>query len=165
MDLEQRLTRLEDDRAIRDLKMRYLRAADAKDPANMRDCFRPDARIRFDGFPNFDNRDDFIAIYEQFGCQDGVFDIHHGGTGILTWRDDGSVDGWWPLYYHNINLTAGSVLQLGVEYADHYVKMDGRWWIGESRSWRKSCVMQKIGDDGLLHNVAIGEAPSVFGEN
>lgn len=32
MGIEERLQRLEDDRAIRDLKARYLRACDSKDP-------------------------------------------------------------------------------------------------------------------------------------
>ncbi|MBL0022872.1 MAG: nuclear transport factor 2 family protein [Sphingomonadales bacterium] len=69
MGIEERLQRLEDDRAIRDLKARYLRACDSKDPESVRDCLLPTgAVIAYDGFPPFDNRDDFVAIYSQMGC-------------------------------------------------------------------------------------------------
>ena len=68
MDIEARIQRIEDDRAIRDLKMRYLRASDAKDPESMRGCFLPDAKILFDGFPPFEARDPFSV---GFGNRDG----------------------------------------------------------------------------------------------
>ena len=69
------MQRLEDDRAIRDLKARYLRACDSQDPDAVADCLLPDVRVRFEGFPPFDNRSDFVAIYRQFGCAPGIFSI------------------------------------------------------------------------------------------
>ena len=45
MGIEERLQRLEDDRAIRDLKARYLRACDSKDPETVRDCLLPDGAV------------------------------------------------------------------------------------------------------------------------
>ena len=86
MTIEERLQRLEDDRAIRDLKARYLRACDGKDPETVRDCLLPAVRIRYDGFPPFDNREDFVSVYRQFGCVPGIFDIHHAANGVIAFE-------------------------------------------------------------------------------
>lgn len=163
MTIEERLQQLEDDRAIRDLKMRYLRASDAKDPENMRDCFLPDAKIFFDGFPPFDARDPFIEIYKEMGCASGIFDIHQGGTGIIEFENDTHATGWWPLYFHNINLAQNTLTQMGVEYRDIYVKQDNRWWMAESRSSRKSCLIHSVDDSGNSKVQKMGEAPETFG--
>ena len=81
MEMEDRLQRLEDDRAIRDLKASYLRAADTKDVEAMRACFTADAMIAFDGFPVFTDREAFLSVYRDMACAPGIFDIHHGANG------------------------------------------------------------------------------------
>ncbi|MFM6950430.1 MAG: nuclear transport factor 2 family protein [Novosphingobium sp.] len=165
MTLEQRLQRLEDDRAIRDLKARYLRACDNKDPEMVRDSLLPDgATIAFDGFPTFTNRDDFVAIYAEMGCAPGVFDVHHGANGVVTFAGDDEARGQWSLLFHNINLTARTLTQLGVEYDDRYIKRDGRWWIAETRSRRVSCLIHSIDAQGRPTVSAMGEAPATFGQ-
>ncbi|QJB68797.1 nuclear transport factor 2 family protein [Parasphingorhabdus halotolerans] len=163
MSIEQRLQQLEDDRAIRDLKMRYLRASDAKAPEAMRDCFLPEAKILFDGFPPFDTRDPFIEIYKQMGCGAHIFDIHQGGTGVIEFENEARATGWWPLYFHNINLEQRTLTQMGVEYQDVYEKRDGRWRIAESRSYRKSCLIHSVDGDGQATVQVMGEAPESFG--
>jgi SnoaL-like domain len=145
MGIEERLQRLEDDRAIRDLKARYLRACDSKDLEGVRDTLLPDgAVIAYEGFPAFDNRDDFVAIYAQMGCAPGIFDIHHGANGIVSFDCAERATGQWSLYFHNINLAAKSLTQMGVEYDDIYVKQDGRWWIAETRTRRLSCLIHSV---------------------
>lgn len=165
MGIEERLQRLEDDRAIRDLKARYLRACDTKDPETVRDCLRPDgAVIAYDGFPAFDNRDDFVAIYAQMGCAPGIFDIHHGANGIITFDSDGRAHGQWSLFFHNINLAARTLMQMGVEYDDVYVKQDGRWWIAETRTRRLSCLLHSVDAAGQVTVAVMGEPPAMYGE-
>jgi len=165
MTLEERLRRLEDDRAIRDLKARYLRACDTKDPEGLRDSLLPEgAVITFEGFPPLSNRDDFVALYAEMGCAPGIFDIHHGASGIISFESEQRATGKWSLYFHNINLAARSLTQIGAEYQDLYVKQDGRWWIAETRTTRNSCLIQMVDDAGALKTVALGEAPAVFGE-
>lgn len=161
--VEERLTRLEHDRAIRDLKMRYLRAADGKDCEGMRDCFTQDAHIAFEGFPEFTERDAFIEVYRQLGCAPGIYDIHQGGTGIISFTGPDTAEGWWPLQFHNINLAQRTLTQLGVEYHDRYVLHGGRWWIAATRSLRKSCLMQIVDDNGWPRTIAMGEGPEEFG--
>lgn len=165
MTVEQRLQRLEDDRAIRDLKARYLRACDTKDPETVHDCLIPHgAIIAYEGFPPFDNRDDFVAIYAQMGCAPGIFDIHHGANGIINIESEARATGNWSLYFHNINLAARTLTQMGVEYDDVYVKQDGRWWISETRTKRLSCLIHSVDAAGQTTVAVMGEAPANFGE-
>ncbi|TCJ37021.1 nuclear transport factor 2 family protein [Parafrankia sp. BMG5.11] len=159
MTVEERLQRLEDDRAIRDLKARYLRACDSKDPESVRDTLLPDAVIEFEGFPRFDNRDDFVAIYRQFGCAPGIYDIHHAANGVIAFDGPDAATGQWALTFHNVNLTERTLTQFGVEYEDVYVRKDGRWWIAVTRSRKKSVVIQSVDADGSTRVVAMGEIP------
>jgi SnoaL-like domain len=164
MGIEERLQRLEDDRAIRDLKARYLRACDSKDPEGVRDTLLPDgAVIAYEGFPAFDNRDDFVAIYAQMGCAPGIFDIHHGANGIVSFDSAERATGQWSLYFHNINLAAKSLTQMGVEYDDIYVKQDGRWWIAETRTKRLSCLIHSVDEAGQATVAVMGDPPASFG--
>lgn len=165
MTVEERLQRLEDDRAIRDLKARYLRACDQKDPDTVRDTLLPDgAIIAYDGFPPFTNRDDFVAIYRQMGCSPDIFDIHHAANGIITFETPNRARGHWSLFFHNIHLGQRTLTQMGVEYEDVYVKEDGRWWIAETRSRRTSCLIHAVDDAGAASVTVMGPAPASFGE-
>lgn len=165
MTVEERLQRLEDDRAIRDLKARYLRACDLKQPEAVRDTLLPEgAVIAYEGFPPFDNRDDFVAIYAEMGCAPGIYDIHHAANGIIRFETPDRAIGQWSLHFHNINLTARSLTQMGVEYDDVYVKRDGRWWIAETRSRRTSCLIHTVDGEGRETVTVMGDAPAAFGE-
>ncbi|MCP5395269.1 MAG: nuclear transport factor 2 family protein [Sphingomonadaceae bacterium] len=164
MTLEERLQRLEDDRAIRDLKARYLRACDSQDPATVRDTLLPEAKIAFEGFPPFDSREPFVAVYEQFGCQPGIFDIHHAANGVITFDGPDRATGQWALTFHNVNLAQRTLTQFGVEYDDVYVREGGRWWIAETRSRKKSALVQSVDEDGNARVVLMGEDKGAFGE-
>lgn len=162
--LEERLQRLEDDRAIRDLKARYLRACDTKDPATVRDCLLPKgAVIAYDGFPAFADREAFVAVYAELGCAPGIFDIHHGANGVIAIDGADRATGQWSLLFHNINLASRTLTQMGVEYDDVYVRQDGRWWIAETRSRRLSCLIHAVDADGRPSVAVMGEAPETFG--
>lgn len=164
MTLEERLQRLEDDRAIRDLKARYLRACDTKDPDTVRDTLMPvGAVIAYEGFPPFDNREDFVAIYAQMGCAPGIYDMHHAANGIITFESATRAHGQWSLFFHNINLAGRTLTQMGVEYDDIYVKDAGRWWIVETRSRRRSCLIHSVDADGTATVNVMGDPPPTFG--
>ena len=156
MTVEERLQRLEDDRAIRDLKARYLRACDTQDPEMVAATLLPEVVVAFEGFPPFNSRDAFIAVYRQFGCQPGIHDIHHAANGIVTIENAERATAQWSLLFHQVNLSGGTLTQYGVEYDDTYVKRDGRWWIAETRTTRKSCLLQNVGKDGVIKVTAMG---------
>lgn len=165
MTVEERLQRLEDDRAIRDLKARYLRACDLKQPEAVRETLIPEgAVIAYEGFPSFYNRDAFVDVYAQMGCAPGIFDIHHGANGVICFESPERASGQWSLLFHNINLSARTLTQMGVEYDDVYVKREGRWWIAETRSRRLSCVIHSVGPEGQPVVAAMGMAPAQFGD-
>ncbi|MFZ4690314.1 MAG: nuclear transport factor 2 family protein [Polymorphobacter sp.] len=162
--LAARVQQLEDDRAIRDLKARYLRACDLKDPEGVRDTLAPDgAVIAYDGFPAFDNRDAFVAIYAAMGCQPTIYDIHHGANGIIAFDGADRATGRWSLHFHNINLASRTLTQMGVEYDDVYIRRGGRWWIAETRTRRTSCLVESVDAGGAVTVVAMGEPPGAFG--
>lgn len=162
--LAARVQQLEDDRAIRDLKARYLRACDLKDPESVRDTLLPvGAVIAYEGFPAFDNRDSFVDIYAAMGCQPTIYDIHHGANGIIRFDGPDRATGLWSLYFHNINLAQRSLTQMGVEYDDVYVRQDGRWWIAETRTRRTSCLIETVDDAGGTKVVTMGDPPAAFG--
>lgn len=164
-DLAARVLRLEDESAIRALKARYLRSCDLKDVDGVRNTLIPrGAMIEFEGFPPFDDREPFLAVYQQFGCVPGIFDIHHGANAEIAFDGDDRAAGRWSLLFHNINLSARTLTQMGVEYDDVYVRRDGRWWIAETRSRRTSFLMHQIGEDGVPSVAAMGEAPGPYGE-
>ena len=156
MSLEERLQRLEDDRAIRDLKARYLRACDAQDPDAVRDCLLPEASVNYEGFPQFNSREDFVAIYRELGCAPGIHDIHHAANGTIAFTSADRATGQWALLFHNINLADRMLTQFGIEYADVYLRRDNRWWIAETVSRKKSVLVQKVGEDGVARVVAMG---------
>lgn len=162
--LEERLARLEDDRAIRDLKARYLRACDGKDLSGIRDTLLPDgAVVAFDGFPAFAGRDAFVEVYRQMACVPGVFDIHHGTNGTVSFETANHACGQWSLLFSSINLANRTLTQMGVEYDDTYVKQNGRWWIAETRSQRRSCLIQSVDECGSTKVTVMGEPPATFG--
>jgi len=156
MTVEERLQRLEDDRAIRDLKARYLRGCDTQNPDMVAGTLLAEVVVAYEGFPPFDSRDAFIAIYRKFGCQPGIHDIHHAANGIITFDDATRATGQWSLLFHQVNLGARTLTQFGVEYDDVYVKRDGRWWIAETRTTRKSCLVESVAPDGTISVVAMG---------
>lgn len=159
-DLARRVQVLEDERAIRELKARYLRACDLKDVDGVRDTLLPEgAIIEFEGFPRFTDRDAFVAVYSEIGCAPGVYDIHHGANAAIAFDGEDSASGRWSLLFHNINLPARALTQMGVEYDDRYARRDGRWWIAETRSRRTSFLAQTVESDGSLRVVAMGQAP------
>ncbi len=165
MTLEQRVQRLEDDGAIRALKARYLRCCDLRDPEGVRETLTPDgAIIAYQGFPPFDNRDAFVDIFAQMGCQPGIYDIHHSSNGVITFESDIRATGLWSLHFQTIILANRSVTQMGLEYQDVYVKQGGRWWIAETRTNRTMFLGQTIDADGTPKVFALGQGPDLFGE-
>jgi len=159
-DIAVRLAALEDKEEIRRLKARYLRACDLKEIDTVRDCFLPTGvRIAYQGFPEFTDRDAFVAVYASMACQGGVFDLHHATNWEieLTGRDEAC--GLWSLNFRTILAGPRQVTRLAVEYVDVYRRHDGRWWIAETVSRVTSMLTEQIGEDGSLRVLAWGEPP------
>lgn len=164
-DLAARIGALEDIEAIRQLKARYLRGCDLKQPEVVRDTLLPaGAVIAYEGFPPFDNREAFVAVFEAMGCQPGVHDLHHATNSEVALTGPDEAAGKWSLNFRSIIMAQRSVIQMGVEYEDRYVRRDGRWWIAETRSTRTGCLIEQVDDAGHVTVVAMGDPPAAYGE-
>lgn len=164
--LEERIQALEDIGAIKDLKARYLRACDSQRPDDVRDTLVPEgAIVAYEGFPEFSDRNGFVEVFKQMGCQPGIFDMHHAANPDITLTGADEATGKWALYFNNINLAQRSIMQMGVEYDDRYVRRDGRWWISETRTKRMSFLMQVVDEDGIPKVTVMGDPPEAFGDN
>lgn len=160
-DIATRLAALEDKEAIRALKARYLRACDLKQPDVVRDCFAAGTiRIAYENFPEFTDRDAFVDVYRQMGCQPGVYDIHHATNWEIDLASNERATGKWSLNFRTILTVPRQVVRLAVEYEDVYEKRDGRWVIVETVSQVTSMLTEQIGEDGSVKVVALAEPPA-----
>jgi hypothetical protein len=161
-----RLDALESINAIKELKARYWRACDRQRPDEVRECFAPKgAVIDYQGFPRFDDREGFVQLYRELGCRPGVMDMHHGQNPQIRLDGPDAASGQWDVYFFGLDLNARTTIQLAGEYADDYVRQDGRWYMQASRFTRTSFLMQSIDKDGASRCIGFGEqlAPA-FGQ-
>ncbi len=158
--LEAQLQALEDISAIKRLKYRYLRACDRKQPDAVRDCFAPDgALIAYEGFPQFNDRDSFVDVFRAMACRANVIDMHHGENPVITLTGPDNATGIWDLFFHSIDTSARTVLQMACEYRDEYARHNGRWWITSTLTRRKSFLLQAIEPDGAPRVTVLGTPP------
>jgi hypothetical protein len=163
-----RLQALEDLNAIKDLKARYLRACDRKQPDQMRDCFvAQGALIEADGFPAFNDREGWVQLFTELAVNNpNIMDMHHGQNPQIALTGPDSASGVWDLHFCQINLKERTVVNMAGEYRDQYVRQDGRWLIKSSSFRQTSFLMRKVGEDGGETVLALGKPPSAgFIEN
>lgn len=139
-DLRKRLDRLEAAEAIRQLKYRYWRACDSKDPDGFRDCFVPEgADIDYGpALGVFSDREPLVELYAALALRrDGDHwlynDIHHGIHPSIDVHDDDTAEGTWTFWFMRVDLDEKIIVQQSMEYQERYVVQDGRWLIQKSR--------------------------------
>lgn len=131
--LEQRIARIEARQAIEDLKYRYWRACDGKQPDLFRECFvKEGADLDYGALGKFATPEDLTAIFDRLALAkaDGkhvVYDMHHGLHPHIEFVSDTEATGAWTLRFRQLNLNAGTEKVLCGEYEDRYVVEDGRW--------------------------------------
>lgn len=148
-ELGARLARLEDIEAVKALKARYVRACDRKQPAAVRDCFVPQATIDYEGFPLFTDADSFVALFQQWGCQPHIVDMHHLCNAIVDVTGPDRATGAFDLYFFQIDTISRRHTQMAVTYDDTFVRVDGQWRIARSVSRRLSMLTKQVGADGV----------------
>ena len=158
--LEQRVARLEAIEAIRQLKARYLDACDRKQPAEVRACFVDgEMVIDYDRVGELGSADELTALFERFGCEPHIVEMHHAQNPQITVRDEDTASGRWGLYYHLIDTRANTVTQLGGFYEDEYRRVDGEWKISATRFRVTSTQIMDLAE-GLARPVFAGaQAP------
>ncbi len=157
--LLQRLQRLEDIDAIRQLKARYLHACDHKDLATIRDCFAGGCiQIDYGAIGCFEQRDDFLRVYQEKACHAHVIDIHHSHNEQITWQSTTEASGIFDLFFYQIDTQRGMLIQLGGYYQDRFTKLDVAWKICSTRFVVTSTLVHAV-NNGVLNPVFQGVAP------
>lgn len=159
LELAQRIQRLEDIEAIRQLKALYFHACDRKDIATLRDCFcESDVKIDYGAIGAFDNRDDFIAVFKDKACHEHIIDMHHGQNVQIDWQSEQLAYGTVDLYFHQINMVDKVITQIGGFYKDRYVKTGSRWRIADTHFQVTSTFVSSFSAPNL-GAVYVGAAP------
>ncbi|GAA5227997.1 nuclear transport factor 2 family protein [Paeniglutamicibacter antarcticus] len=133
MDLTQRIDALEQIEEIKNLKHRYWRACDGKDPKTFRDCFiRVGASIDYGQLGSFDDADPMTEIFTQIALHtvDGkhvIYDMHHGVHPEIALIDKYTAKGRWTLRFRQVNLMDHTETISTGEYSDEYRLEDGHW--------------------------------------
>ncbi len=126
--IEQRLTRLEDIEAIKQLKYRYFNACDRKDSEVMRDCMADgEIHIDYGALGTFNHRDKMIDLFLSLASGDHIIDLHHGQNPEITIESGTTARAVWALYFFQINTETQQLTQLGGHYEDTYIKQGGVW--------------------------------------
>lgn len=135
--LEERIARLEDAKAIHEVKFRYTNATDTGyDLDGIAACFTPDGRWAAEGFADCHGRDE---IREFFGGLKQVVTmaLHHATNPRIQVAADGTT-ATGQFYLHCLctmlrgDEAGGSdaVLMMGT-YRDRFARHDGEWLISE----------------------------------
>ncbi len=134
---------LQDKEAIRTLKFRYLNACDDKQPQEVRECFAPGRiNINFGHIGQFENREEFVAIFVELGCHDHVVDMHHAENMIVELTGPDAAKARVGLRFHSINTREKTSVQLGGHYFDEFQRIDGQWLITASQFIVRSALIK-----------------------
>ena len=142
--------------AIEQLKYRYWRACDAKNPEGFRSCFVAEGGVLDFGPLGRTDPDTMVGIFRQIAlatAEDGgprILDMHHGFMPSITIeepadrreagreanRAGGSGEpsratGTWTLQFRQVDRDKGTETLSTGEYSDVYVREDGRWVMAE----------------------------------
>lgn len=148
--LEQRLQRLEDIEAIRQLKARYLFACDRKDPAGMRACFVDGpAAIDYGVVGSFDSADPLVQLFTEVGCHPHMVELHHGSNPQIEILGGARARGTWSLHYGLIDTQAKRLTQLAGYYEDEYRKQDGAWKMSATRFVATSTLVLDLAESAV----------------
>ena len=138
-ELAERVADLERVQAICELKYRYWRACDGKDPDAMRACFvGSGAKIDYGPMGTFEDADPLIAVFAAIALprlDDGrwaVLDMHHGLHPQITVHDPTHAGGRWTLHFRQLDLARDTERLSTGEYSDEYVVEEGEWRIAAS---------------------------------
>jgi hypothetical protein len=152
-ELAERVADLERIQAICELKYRYWRACDAKDPDAMRDCFvRSGAKIDYGPMGSYDDADPLVAVFTKIALRRlddrrwAVLDMHHGLHPQITVQDATHAGGRWTLHFRQLDLAGGTERLSTGEYEDEYVVEDGQWRIAATTYAPRWSLSRPFGD-------------------
>lgn len=128
MTLEERVQRLEDINAIRNLKFAYWDCLDSRDLDRMMTLFTEDARLDIPSMGvEKQGRED--VVNSAAGLPDCVMSCHQGHQHFIEITGDGTAHGTADLRDDLFNAYTGAEFRGRGYYDEEYVKIDGCWYI------------------------------------
>jgi len=140
--------RLEDIERIKMLKHRYMRMLDSGDSDGLRDCFVPEATIRYEGgsyLYEAAGREEIIGLLSQMQNNQYV-GMHLALMPEITVHDAETAEGRWYMIDWAFNLATNRETEGAAFYQDRYVVRDGEWKIlhsGYVRAFEKVAYHEK----------------------
>jgi len=157
LTLEQRIARLEDIEAIKQLKLRYFYACDARDVAGVQACFTATNLLIDAGFIGQYNKvEDFTDMFASMTASSSHLDQHYGIAPEIKIIDDTHASGRWRILFQLLESEKGVVQFMGGYYADQYIKENGEWRIQKTVYTVSTNLMMKKDSAGLLEAVEMG---------
>ena len=157
---DQRLYRLESIEAIKQLKYRYLRACDRKDPDTVKHCYAEgEIDLDFGRVGTFRSRDHLVKVFSNLACQPHIVEMHHAHNPEIVIEDESNASGIWGLYYFLINTRDKATTQLGGYYEDRYRRTTDGWRICASRFTVTSTLLTSV-EEGLQKLIFLGAQAS-----
>lgn len=158
--LEQRIQRLEDIEAIKQLKYRYLHACDRRDIDGIRACFADGkVHIDFGQIGVFDNREGLIEVFTQMACHEHVIDTHHAQNPQVELLDETRAKATVDLYFYQVNTQTQMLTMLTGYYTDVYAKQsndkDSKWVIVETTFNSVTSVVQQLTGEPGAHGMQV----------
>jgi len=128
MELAERVQRLEDDRAIRDLKHEYCYRLDDRDWDGTVELFTPDTVLDYGGLGTYEGRDGVRKFAEGFIAESLEATAHAVHNGVIDVDGDEATGRWYVTSFITLaNGTSG--VRMG-EYEEQYRRCDdGEWRI------------------------------------
>ena len=164
LSLEQRITRLEDIEAIKQLKARWWFACDARDIATMRSCYNEaDFLIDFGFIGRYTDMDEFIAVFESLACFPSHIDMHHGTAPEITVHSERHASGRWRMRFQLLESEKQQIQLMSGTYVDEYVKTDSGWKMSVSCYTLESNLFLSA-ENGTLSLQQIGREPGLVTE-
>ena len=154
MTLEERITRLEDIEALRNLQARYQRCLDTRDFDGLSECLAPDAVSSYDdGSMSYEGREEVVGFLRSVMTLDmPSAHLIHGGEVDVT--DAAHAHAKWYLEDHLLHKKFLVKLHGAAIYDVDYVKTDGLWQI--SKIGYKRCY-QYFELRGPLNLITLGK--------
>lgn len=154
MTLEERITRLEDIEAIRQLQARYQRLLDTRDFDGMAECFTPDVVSSYgNGSMSYNGRDAVLGfLREAMTLKMPSSHLIHGGE--IDVKDPEHAGAKWYLEDYLLHQKYKMKLHGAAIYDVDYVKQDGVWRIC-SIGYRRCYEYFEL--RGLINQLTLGK--------
>lgn len=157
LSLDQRIARLEDVEAIKQLKARYFFACDERDVAGVKACFTNTDLLIDAGFiGQYTRAEDFADVFASMTANPSHMDQHYGIAPEINIIDDSHAQGRWRIHFQLLDSDKGVVQFMGGVYQDDYLKEKDEWKIQKTVYTVSTNLMMKKDSAGLLEAVEMG---------